>query len=79
MHRRPPEVIADFDRLLELARGGGELNQAQVGMVRKHLALVFIHEIDPAAGPPEHQAKLDAAHAPEKIGGVGPGGIAYRC
>lgn len=60
------------------------LNPTQTETVRKHLALVFIHEIDPSAGPPEHQAKLDEVHGPQPkppatIGGVGPGGIAYRC
>jgi hypothetical protein len=28
---------------------------------------VFVHEIDPSAGPPEHQAKLDAVHAPPPV------------
>lgn len=41
-----------------------ELSVEQVDCIRKHLALVFIHEIDPSAGPPEHQAKLNAVHAP---------------
>lgn len=54
----------------EITDAGGDpsapkvgLTIAQTEMVRRHLALVFIHEIDPSAGPPEHQAKLDAAHA----------------
>ena len=51
----------------------------QVDAIRRHLGLVFLHEIDPAAGPPAHQAKLNEAHAPPKIGGVGPGGAIYRC
>lgn len=67
----------------EIGGGGGELNQAQVGMVRKHLALVFKHEIDPSAGPPEHQAELNKIHdgdkpKTEKIGGVINGQV-YRC
>jgi hypothetical protein len=64
----------------------------QVDIVRKHLALVFKHEIDPSAGPPEHQHALDAIHAmttpttagtqPEpQFGGHAPGrpGVLYRC
>lgn len=42
-------------------RGG--LTNHQVDVVRKHLALVFKHEIDPGAGPPEHQAELNAIHS----------------
>lgn len=65
------------------------LTDEQVRVVQKHLALVFTHEIDPSAGPPEHQAKLNEIHAPKhpadasnphpQIGGVGPGGVIYRC
>lgn len=44
--------------------GADSMNMIQVSMVRKHLALVFAHEIDPSAGPPAHQAKLNAIHAP---------------
>lgn len=40
------------------------LNASQVATIRKHLALVFVHEIDPGAGPPAHQAILDAIHRP---------------
>jgi hypothetical protein len=40
-----------------------ELNAEQTELVRTHLGLVFIHEIDPSMGPPEHQAKLNAQHA----------------
>ncbi len=47
--------------------------QAQTECVRKHLALVFAHEIDPSMGPPKHQDKLNDIHKP--VGytpGVGP-------
>lgn len=40
----------------EISGGGGALSQQQVGIVRKHLALVFKHEIDPSMGGPEKQA-----------------------
>ncbi len=65
----------------------------QVDIVRKHLALVFVHEIDPSY-PAEQQAKLNEVHGepPKKPphhslsdphpfdGGSGrlPGGV-YRC
>jgi hypothetical protein len=42
----------------------GPITAAQAACVQRHLALVFVHEIDPSAGPPEHQAKLDAIHSP---------------
>ncbi len=61
------------------------MSERQVDLVRQHLALVFIHEIDPSAGPPAHQAKLDAVHhgmaEPVKptIGGTRPDGTMFRC
>lgn len=62
---------------------------AQAECIKAHLAMVFVHEIDPSF-PKEQQAKLDAAHAkpepltklpqfPTGFGGDGPGGIKYRC
>lgn len=63
----------------------GPLSAEQAECIKRHLALVFVHEIDPSAGPPEHQAKLDAVHSPPKtppptIGGVDPAtGVMYRC
>lgn len=69
--------------------GVKQLDERQTDLVRRHLALVFAHEIDPSAGPPEHQKVLDAIHAaagtnpatakPPQIGGHGPDGIIYRC
>jgi len=38
------------------------LTERQVECIRRHLALVFKHEIDPSAGPPAHQAELNAVH-----------------
>lgn len=40
------------------------LTEGQVDMIKKHLALVFVHEIDPAMGNKEHQKVLNAVHAP---------------
>ena len=34
----------------------------QFDMLKKHLHLVFKHEIDPSFGPEEHQKELDAIH-----------------
>lgn len=38
------------------------LSGYQVDMIAKHLALVFKHEIDPAAGNQIHQDELSAIH-----------------
>ncbi len=40
----------------------GSLTNVQGDMIRRHLALVFKHEIDPNAGPPAHQAELNKIH-----------------
>ena len=42
--------------------GSVPMSASQVDQVRKHLALVFKHEIDPSAGPIEHQAELSDIH-----------------
>jgi len=50
---------------IEAERAGEKapaLGADQVLCIKKHLALVFKHEIDPSAGPPEHQAELNAIH-----------------
>lgn len=38
------------------------LTGAQVELVKKHLALVFKHEIDPSYGDEERQAELSRLH-----------------
>lgn len=56
------------------------LNQEQVAMIKRHLAMVFIHDIDPKAGPQSVQQQLQAVHdAGKMIGGKGPNGEVYRC
>lgn len=35
----------------------------QVTMIKRHLAMVFIHDIDPSMGGPEQQEKLNEAHS----------------
>ena len=39
------------------------LGAEQVQCIAEHLALVFVHEIDPSAGDGVEQAKLNAVHA----------------
>lgn len=71
--------------------GTGILTESQVDCIRKHLAMVFVHEIDPSF-PKCQQLKLGEAHAGDPVvkpfdphtdsttlGGVGPGGLLYRC
>lgn len=65
------------------------LDANQTDLVKRHLAMVFVHEIDPSAGGPAQQEMLNKIHEqlaeankpnkPPKIGGVGPDGIVYRC
>lgn len=43
-------------------RDGGVLNSAQVESISKHLALVFMHEIDPGFGGPKVQQRLNDIH-----------------
>lgn len=43
------------------------LNPEQIEAIRRHLALVFAHEIDPHAGGPEKQATLNAIHNMGKV------------
>lgn len=67
-----------------------ELDVDQVAVIRRHLALVFLHEIDPSAGSPAHQEKLNEAHggpvtrSGEKLAEAlkkaeAPGQPIYRC
>lgn len=39
-----------------------ELTMEQVECIKKHLNMVFFHEIDPSMGGKEHQGKLDQIH-----------------
>ena len=51
------------------------LNAEQTDLVKRHLAMVFTHEIDPSY-PKQQQPALDKLHG---IGGKGPDGTVYRC
>lgn len=38
------------------------LDNKQVDIIKKHLSMVFVHELDPAHGDQEHQNKLNEIH-----------------
>lgn len=59
--------------------GATSLNEQQTEQIKKHLKLVFAHEIDPAMGDKAHQDKLNAVHGVGGPGGGGSGGILLRC
>lgn len=42
--------------------GDKAITAEQSTVIRKHLSLVFTHEIDPSMGGPEKQEKLNEAH-----------------
>lgn len=44
----------------------------QILMIRKHLNMVFAHDIDPKMGDAKHQQKLNDIHNPERP-------ILFRC
>lgn len=52
------------------------LDARQTEMIRRHLSLVFKHEIDPTFGDETKQAELDKLHNPHLYGLMGPG---VRC
>lgn len=55
-----------------------ELTPEQTHLIKQHLAMVFVHEIDPSY-PQEQQEALNAKHRPPQIGGIGPDGTVFRC
>jgi len=52
-----------------------QLNVDQTEKIKKHLNLVFKHEIDPSMGNQEHQNALNHLHNNPTI----PGGSVVRC
>lgn len=50
-----------------------QITLEQTEQIKKHLNLVFAHEIDPSMGGKEHQNKLNAIHNPpiSPFGGYG--------
>lgn len=53
--------------LFELQPGLTELTEQQVTLIKRHLAMVFIHEIDPSMGGKGDQDKLNNIHTPVEI------------
>lgn len=51
----------------ELSEPGKELTAQQVEQIKNHLALVFVHEIDPSMGNQEHQDALNLVHNPNAV------------
>lgn len=49
----------------ELSHPGVPVSIEQAACIKRHLALVFAHEIDPSAGDAAHQAKLNDVHTPQ--------------
>jgi hypothetical protein len=47
---------------IEISGDPPPLTAAQVDVVRRHLGLVFAHDIDPKAGGPETQKVLNDIH-----------------
>ena len=42
--------------------GETTLDERQVTIIRNHLNMVFVHDIDPKLGDAQHQVELDEAH-----------------
>ena len=61
-----------------------EIGPKETEMIKKHLALVFKHEIDPSMGDEKHQQILNEIHSgipkPSSNGlGRNEGAVVYRC
>ncbi len=50
------------------------IQEKQTEIIKKHLALVFKHEIDPSMGDKEHQTALNEIHHDGPAGGT-----LFRC
>lgn len=77
--------LQGYFELNEELQDGRGMGAGQTEMVKRHLALVFKHEIDPSIdkGRPGLAQAMQAIHdgklSPPKIGGHGPGDTLYRC
>jgi len=63
----------------EIAPNAITLSEQQVATVKKHLAMVFVHEIDPSFGGKESQDKLNDIHNKPTPGPLHGGNTIYRC
>ena len=60
--------LQGFFELSDLAQGESP-KQWQMDKIKRHLAMVFAHEIDPSMGPKPHQDVLNHLHGePPKDG-----------
>ncbi len=58
---------------LELNPNLETIDKEQIALIRKHVNLVFIHEIDPSYGDAEHLQHLNQVHnAPTLVSPAGP-------
>lgn len=59
------------------------LDATQTDLIKRHLAMVFHHEIDPSYGAQQAQQVLNALHrkpaTPPQIGGQNAEGVMFRC
>jgi hypothetical protein len=51
----------------------------ETDIIKKHLNLVFKHEIDPSMGDAEHQDELNQIHSPQSFPMKGEDGAVLRC
>lgn len=55
------------------------LDEKQTDLIKRHLNLVFKHEIDPSMGDEKHQAELNKIHNKLQWGGIDSNGNTMRC
>ena len=59
-----------------------EIGPDETEMIKRHLNLVFKHEIDPSMGDPEHQLELNQTHSSQSFPPFGSekhDGVTLRC
>ena len=60
--------------------GDFSMSDAKVRIIKKHLSLVFKHEIDPSYGDEAHQAELNSLHDNSHLNsGLDENGLRPRC
>ena len=55
------------------------IGSKETDMIKKHLNLVFKHEIDPSMGDTEHQVELNQIHSPQLFPMRDEDGVILRC
>lgn len=56
-----------------------QIGKVETEMIKRHLNLVFKHEIDPSMGGPEHQEELNVIHSPQSFLNRDEDGAILRC